>query len=297
VTFKLFAELIATHLNAFDRLEASEARLLSEQQASELREQFIAVLGHDLRNPLASIAAGARMMTKVKSEKETFDILGLMHSSIARMSQLIDNVLDFARERLGGGLTLDRTTTEPIDKILEQVIAETRSSHPDATIETQLNVTEPVKYDPQRMSQMFSNLLGNAVAHGSTERPIKVHATTQNHEFELSVVNAGEPIPDAALKQLFQPFYRGAVRPSQQGLGLGLFIASEIARAHGTKWWELRTAVTLARLLRDRDRAAEARELLRSAYDGFNEGLDLPDLRAAQELLKSLQSAPHARTC
>ena len=225
--------MIATHLDAFDRLEASEARLLSEQQASELHEQFIAVLGHDLRNPLASIAAGARMMTKVKSEKETFDILGLMHSSIARMSQLIDNVLDFARGRLGGGLTLDRTTTEPIDKILEQVIAETRSSHPDATIETQLNVTEPVKYDPQRMSQMFSNLLGNAVAHGSTERPIKVHATSQNHEFELSVVNAGEPIPDAALKQLFQPFYRGAVRPSQQGLGLGLFIASEIARAHG----------------------------------------------------------------
>lgn len=122
-TFKLFAELIATHLDAFDRLEASEARLLSEQQASELREQFIAVLGHDLRNPLASIAAGARMMTKVKSEKETFDILGLMHSSIARMSQLIDNVLDFARGRLGGGLTLDRTTAEPIDKILEQVIA------------------------------------------------------------------------------------------------------------------------------------------------------------------------------
>jgi len=199
VTFKLFAELIATHLDAFDRLEASEARLLSEQQASELREQFIAVLGHDLRNPLASIAAGARMMTKVKSEKETFDILGLMHSSIARMSQLIDNVLDFARGRLGGGLTLDRTTAEPIDKILEQVIAETRSSHPDATIETQLNVTEPVKCDPQRMSQMFSNLLGNAVAHGSTERPIKVHATSQNHEFELSVVNAGEPIPDAAL--------------------------------------------------------------------------------------------------
>jgi phosphoserine phosphatase RsbU/P len=83
------------------------------------------------------------------------------------------------------------------------------------------------------MSQMFSNLLGNAVAHGSTDRPIKVHATTQNHEFELSVVNAGDPIPDAALKQLFQPFYRGAVRPSQQCLGLGLFIASEIARAHG----------------------------------------------------------------
>jgi len=73
--------------------------------------------------------------------------------------------------------------------------------------------------------------------------------------------------------------------------------ALEIARAQGAKWWELRTAVTLARLLRDRDRAGEARELLRSAYDGFDEGVDLPDLRAVQELLKSLPSAPHARTC
>ena len=232
-TFKLFAELIATHLDAFDRLEASQASLLSERQASELREQFIAVLGHDLRNPLASIAAGARLMTKVKSQEEMFEISGLMHSSIARMSLLIDNVLDFARGRLGGGLTLNRTTAEPIDKTLERVIAEIRSSHLDATIETYFNVTEPIRYDSQRMSQMFSNLLGNAVAHGSTDRPIKVHATTQNHEFELSVVNAGDPIPDAVLKQLFQPFYRGAVRPSQQGLGLGLFIASEIARAHG----------------------------------------------------------------
>ena len=232
-TFKLFAELIATHLDAFDRLQASEASLLSERQASELREQFIAVLGHDLRNPLASIAAGARMMAKVKSQEEMFEISGLMHSSIARMSLLIDNVLDFARGRLGGGLTLNRTTAEPIDRTLEQVIAEIRSSHLDATIETYFNVTEPIRYDSQRMSQMFSNLLGNAVAHGSTDRPIKVHATTQIHEFELSVVNAGDPIPDAVLKQLFQPFYRGAVRPSQQGLGLGLFIASEIARAHG----------------------------------------------------------------
>jgi signal transduction histidine kinase len=136
-------------------LEASEASLLSERQASELREQFIAVLGHDLRNPLASIAAGARMMTKVKSQEEMFEISGLMHSSIARMSLLIDNVLDFARGRLGGGLTLNRTTAEPIDRTLEQVIAEIRSSHLDATIETYFNVTEPIGYDSQRMSQCF----------------------------------------------------------------------------------------------------------------------------------------------
>jgi GAF domain-containing protein len=102
--FKLFAELIATHLEAADRLATSEATLLSERETSELREHFIAVLGHDLRNPLASIAAGTRMLAKADSKDATSEILGLMQKSVARMSALIDNVLDLARGRLGGEL-------------------------------------------------------------------------------------------------------------------------------------------------------------------------------------------------
>jgi GAF domain-containing protein len=87
--FKLFAELIATHLDAVDRLAASEARLLSERETAELREQFIAVLGHDLRNPLASIAAGTRMLSKGNSKEAANEILGLMRESVARMSSLM----------------------------------------------------------------------------------------------------------------------------------------------------------------------------------------------------------------
>jgi signal transduction histidine kinase len=231
-TFKLFAELIASHLDAFDRLSASEASLLNERQTSELREQFIAVLGHDLRNPLASIAAGTRMMVKADSPKDKSEIAGLVQGSINRMSQLIDNVLDFARGRLGGGLTLHRTINEPIDKILNQVVAELRSAHPDRTIETRFDLSEPVRCDGQRIAQLFSNLLGNAVVHGAAETPVAVSATSHGGTFELSVANSGAPIPDSVLKQLFQPFYRGAIRPTMQGLGLGLFIAAEIARAH-----------------------------------------------------------------
>jgi signal transduction histidine kinase len=232
-TFKLFAELIASHLNTFDRLAASEAVLLSERQASELREQFIAVLGHDLRNPLASIAAGARMMTKVKSENETSKIALLMQTSINRMSLLIDNVLDFARGRLGGGLSLQRSDGEPIGLILDQVVAELRSSHPDRTINTRFDLTATLNCDGQRIGQLFSNLLGNAVTHGRPDKPIEVRASIQNGIFELSVSNSGDPIPPSAMAQLFQPFYRGTLKHSLQGLGLGLYIASEIARAHG----------------------------------------------------------------
>lgn len=102
--FTLFAELIAIHLGAIEKLTANEAALLDARQASELREQFIAVLGHDLRNPLAAIAAGLRMIPKAESKQDTLEVVGLMQGSVNRMSRLIDNVLDFARGRLGGGL-------------------------------------------------------------------------------------------------------------------------------------------------------------------------------------------------
>ena len=107
--FKLFAELIATHLGAIERLAQSEASLMDERKTSELRDQFIAVLGHDLRNPLASIDAGINLVQKAKSPKQTTEIFNMMQNSVMRMSKLIDNVLDFARGRLGGGLTLERS--------------------------------------------------------------------------------------------------------------------------------------------------------------------------------------------
>jgi signal transduction histidine kinase len=232
-TIKLFAELIGTHLNALARLEESEATLLGERQASELREQFIAVLGHDLRNPLAAMASGVRLMTKAKSADDTIKIAGLMQNTINRMSLLIDNVLDFARGRLGGGLTLQRLPNEPVEDVLNQVAAELRSTHMDRDIETRFDVSQPVNCDPQRIGQLFSNLLGNAVTHGSPHKPIVARATTDNGIFDLSVTNAGDLIPPATMAQLFQPFFRGTVKKSLQGLGLGLFIASEIARAHG----------------------------------------------------------------
>jgi signal transduction histidine kinase len=112
-------------------------------------------------------------------------------------------------------------------------VAELRSSHLDRTIETNFNLTKTVNFDGQRIGQLFSNLLGNAITHGSQDKPIIVNAATHAGTFELSVANSGSPIPPAAMEKLFHPFYRGTVQQSLQGLGLGLYIASEIARAHG----------------------------------------------------------------
>jgi signal transduction histidine kinase len=230
--FKLFAELIALQIDAVEKLESSAAKLLDERHTSELREQFIAVLGHDLRNPLASIAAGTRMLASTRSPEDTSAIVGLMRSSIERMSRLIDDVMDFARGRLGGGLTLQRARAEPIEPLLKQIVAEFRSNT-TRKIDASFDLKEPIDCDSARIGQLFSNLLGNAITHGSAEKPIVVRASIQDGVFELSVSNAGEQIPPAAMANLFHPFSRGAVLPSMQGLGLGLYIASEIARAHG----------------------------------------------------------------
>jgi signal transduction histidine kinase len=229
--FRLFAELIAIQLDAVDRVAASEATLSGERATSELREQFIAVLGHDLRNPLASIAAGVKMLAKTDSNDAAAEILGLIQKSVARMSALIDNVLDFARGRLGGGISL-RRSPQSLAPVLTQVIAELRACSPGRKIEAEFDLTQQVDCDAGRIAQLFSNLLGNSVTHGTEAAPIRVRASTKDGAFELSVANSGEPIPADAMERLFQPFHRVSAQDTHQGLGLGLYIAFEIARAH-----------------------------------------------------------------
>ena len=229
--FRMFADLIAFHLDADARAEASEADLIDERKASELREQFIAVLGHDLRNPLASIAAGTRLLMKEAPSEKAKAIVQLMQASVDRMAGLIDNVLDFARTRLGGGWTL-HLKEENIEPIIAQVVEETRAAVPDRKIESIVDAPLPVNCDRVRISQLLSNLIGNAISHGDAATPVSVAATTRNGLFELSISNGGKQIPPGDLARLFMPFVRGA-HVSEKGLGLGLYIASEIAKAHG----------------------------------------------------------------
>jgi signal transduction histidine kinase len=205
---------------------------MEERKVSELREQFIAVLGHDLRNPVAAIDSGIQLLLGTPQTEKGQRIITMMQGSITRMRGLIDNVVDFARARLGDGLVLNIGAETPVQPVLEQVISELRSIEPDRSIEADILITKPVPLDNERIAQLLSNLLGNALTHGATNAPVRIHATTQNGMFELSVANKGVPIPPALLDKLFHPFFRGD-QSKQQGLGLGLYIASEIARAHG----------------------------------------------------------------
>lgn len=230
--FKLFADLIAFHLNALEQIELSTTNLLEEQKTSELRDQFIAILGHDLRNPVGAIRNSAQLLLRMPLDDRALRLANIIQDSSYRITGLIDNVLDFARGRLGEGITLNLTENAPIESALAQVITELKAIWPYRSIDVEFKLREPVKCDAGRIAQLFSNILGNALTYGKADEPVKVKLTNQDGELELSVSNCGEKIPDAKIARLFQPFSRGSEENSKDGLGLGLYIASEIARAH-----------------------------------------------------------------
>lgn len=233
--FNLFAELIAFHLDAMDRVELSEKKLIEERHVAEFREYFIAVLGHDLRNPLNAILNSAQLLKRLTEDERIYKLSDIIQKSSSRINGLIENMLDFASGRLGEGIKLYKNKEEAIDISLQQIVSELESSWADRKIEVNFEITEPVNCDAKRIAQLFSNILGNALSYGDKEQPVTVNALTKNGQFHLSITNKGKQISDAAMERLFQPFSRGDVTPNQKGLGLGLFIASEIARAHNGK--------------------------------------------------------------
>lgn len=233
--FNLFAELIAFHLDGINELALTEKTLLEEREIAELREHFIAILGHDLRNPLNAILNSTQLLKRVTSDERSEKLLGIIQKSSFRMNGLIENMLDFASGRLGSGIILNKKENEAIENIINEVVNELEANYPDRVIDIQFNLLQPVCCDGKRLAQLLSNILGNALIYGHADEPIKVNAQSNDEEFQLSVTNKGNSITAETMEKLFSPFSRGDINSNQKGLGLGLFIASEIALAHGGK--------------------------------------------------------------
>lgn len=207
--------------------------LRTHEDEALLREQFVAILGHDLRNPLAAIGSAVRIASDHDHSETIGQMLTSIEGSANRMAQLIDVTMDFARARLGGGIPVTMLPTDSLTKEFEQVVGEIRLTHPDREIELNTHIDATVVCDAARLNQMLSNLVANAVMHGSKGRAVHVDVKTANDVLEISVVNYGQQIPKAALPNLLEPFSRGEDSNSMQGLGLGLYISDQIAKAHG----------------------------------------------------------------
>ncbi|MEI7052509.1 GAF domain-containing sensor histidine kinase [Pseudomonas koreensis] len=231
-TMESFARMLALQIEAEENAQRTETALLQERETAELREQFIAVLGHDLRNPLFAISAGAEMLLRKHPdpaiEMRVRHILG----SAQRATRLVDDVLDFARGRLGNGIPVDIQPCADLTEAVQQVVTEIRNVHPQRTIRASIGDLQGLPCDRARIAQLLSNLLANAVAHGDPEGDIEVIAQVEHGALMLGVKNQGH-IPEAILPHLFQPYSRPSASTPQAGLGLGLYIASQIAQSHG----------------------------------------------------------------
>jgi signal transduction histidine kinase len=230
--FTRFASLIASQLETQLRQEQANTALLDEREAGELREQFIAILGHDLRNPLQAVHAGCELLEQNITDPRLSTIASRIKTNVRRMSALIDDVLDFARGRLGGGLDVEMTEVESINSGLMTVVQEVLDARPDCKIISDIDVGRPVRCDLGRLQQVASNLLTNAAMHGLPHSSIKITACADDDDLVLAVWNAGEPIPSESIDKIFQPFWRHSVSANRNGLGLGLHICSQIVRAH-----------------------------------------------------------------
>lgn len=229
---RLFAQLIGDSLHVEDKLHETQEQLAQERHLADVQERFLAILAHDLLNPVAAIQSGLRILAHTTGPQAK-EIISLLEATTHRMTDLVNNLMDHARNRLGDGIVLDLAENSDLRPGLELIIAEFRTVAPDRQIYASMDLSQPINCDPARIAQLLSNLMGNAITHGAQDRPIRVSARVVDGTFSLRVANEGTAIPEEQLPSLFMPFKKGGDRPPREGLGLGLYIAAEIAKAHG----------------------------------------------------------------
>jgi PAS domain S-box-containing protein len=215
------------------REEAERARE-ELQGTAEFRERLIGIVSHDLRTPLSAITLGATFLARAEDLPAALaKPVARVGSAADRMRRIIEELLDFTRGRLGGGVPIEPRPTD-LGEIVRRVLDELELSHPSRELALERSGQLEGIWDETRLAQVVSNLVGNALEHSPTNTPVTVALADRGESgVALDVKNQGTPIPPALLPHLFDPFHRGSAARSSGGLGLGLFIAAEIVRAHG----------------------------------------------------------------
>lgn len=196
-------------------------------------DQFLAVLGHDLRTPLSAVLMSAALVAREGGKGA--GAAARIISSAERMRRMVNDLLDLTRTRLGAGIPIAPQQAD-LDVIGREVLSEFHAIHPDLSLEFHSEGDLRGYWDPDRLAQVLSNLVGNALQHGQRNRPVEVGARGDAEEVFIDVHNEGSPIPDALLANIFEPMVRqarGSEGKGARSLGLGLHIVREVVLAHG----------------------------------------------------------------
>jgi signal transduction histidine kinase len=223
------AHVLRSKVDVFVEL-AKQRRALED--ALRLNEIFVAILGHDLRNPLGAMLTGAELLEQQLADERRLATIRRMLSSGRRMRVMIDQLLDLSRARLAGGIGF-RHAREIVDlrELVQRVGDELRIAHPKRPLVIDASGDTSLIGDPGRLMQLFSNLLANALTHGTPETPVTVTLAGRSADVRVSIHNHGA-ISEDILPALFEPFRRAREARTAEGLGLGLYIAQQIAEAH-----------------------------------------------------------------
>jgi signal transduction histidine kinase len=217
-------------------LREEELRRSEELRAAlEAQQLFVGIVSHDLRSPLSVIAMGAEAIVRHTGDALERRVGARVLSTARRAERILHDLLDVTQARMGGGLTITRRLTD-LRRALQESIGDLRFGHPDRRIDLELPAGAEVvgEYDADRLQQALTNLVDNALKHGAPGAPVRVRLSLHEDRVEVAVHNHGAPIPAELVPVLFNPFRRARdERVQGGGLGLGLYIVSQIARAHG----------------------------------------------------------------
>lgn len=216
----------------------TEAVRRFSDEISQSRDLFLGILGHDLRNPLNAIMLSAHGLCEDLGPDGSEHVRKASQIAISAetMGRMLRDFLDFAGSRLGRDIPIETAPTDLAD-LCKQVVAEMRAAFPDRTLRLQSKGDLAGEWDPGRLRQILSNLVGNAVQHGAPTSPISISAEGVESGIKLTVHNEGRPIPRELLSRIFDPLVRGSeAEPQARGLagsmGLGLYIAREVVEGH-----------------------------------------------------------------
>jgi signal transduction histidine kinase len=204
------------------------------------QNMFLAILGHDLRNPLGTVVTGSTFLMQALDIPPRYVLVATrMFNSAKRMSKLINDLIDFTRTHLGPGIPI-RVKQGSVVAVCEEVVNELRTFHPETRIELQVPPQLDAIFDESRLAQVLSNLIGNAIQYGSADLPVTVQVSSSAGDIVVTVNNRGTTIPPDRLASVFDPMVRIAASISgdymeRTSLGIGLYISREIVHAHGGK--------------------------------------------------------------